>query len=57
MADLRSGDPLLHGSFVKFVNEKHYATNIFRYEVKRDESGRVVLDETGIPEMTNFEIL
>jgi hypothetical protein len=57
VADLRSGDPLLHGSFAKFVNEKHYATNIFQYEVKRDESGKVVLDENGMPELTNFETL
>lgn len=57
VADLRSGDPLLHGNFVKLVDESHYATNIFQYEVKRDETGRVVLNEKGMPQLTNFEVL
>lgn len=54
---MRDRMPIIEGGPIRFIHEKFFATNILSYEVERDREGNVVVEESGLPKLTNFEIL
>jgi len=57
VVELEDGDPKILGDYMKFIDEQYYATNIFKYSIVRDSSGKVVLSKNGFPRLEEFSII
>jgi hypothetical protein len=52
-----SNKPVLGYLNGSFVHEKFYSTKIWEYDIERDQSGNVVVNEIGVPKISNLKVL
>jgi len=51
------GVPILQYRNASYVHERYYSTAIFKYEISRDENGKVITDDRGLPKVKNLVTL
>lgn len=54
---VESNKPVLGHTNGRFVHEKYYSTNIWEYDIKRDNRGNIITNERGLPAITNVKVL